>query len=54
MKKQQNLSTEKLIKKFDNQLRDLLAAELRSIQYARTKIMIQLGISEPTNIFSVA
>ena len=41
MKKQLNLSTEKLIKKFDEQLRDILSAELRSAKYSRTKVMTQ-------------
>jgi len=41
MKKQQNLSTEKLIKKFDQQLHDILSAELRSVKYNRTKVIIQ-------------
>ncbi|MBC7744564.1 MAG: hypothetical protein H7096_05630 [Flavobacterium sp.] len=42
--KKQNLASEKLIEKFDNQLRDILAAELRSVRYAKTKIMNHLGI----------
>jgi hypothetical protein len=54
MTKQQNSTTEKLIKKFDNQLRDLLAAELRAIRYARTKIMSQLVFSSPVETLSVA
>ena len=41
MKKQQNLATDKLIKKFDNQLLDILAADLRSLKYSRTKVLVQ-------------
>jgi hypothetical protein len=50
MKKQQNSASEKLIEKFDNQLRDILAAELRSVKYARTKVMNSLGINESRNV----
>jgi hypothetical protein len=50
MKKQQNTASEKLIEKFDNQLRDILSAELRSVKYARTKIMSQLGMNDSRNV----
>ena len=46
--KKQNFASDKLIEKFDNQLRDILAAELRAVKYAKTKIMDQLGINRPT------
>lgn len=39
MKKQRNSATEKLIEKFDTQLRDILSAEIKSVKYARTKII---------------
>lgn len=47
MKKQQNLATDKLIKKFDNQLRDILAADIRSVRFARTKVLNALGLNHP-------
>jgi hypothetical protein len=50
MKKQQSAASEKLIEKFDSQLRDILAAELRSVKYARTKTMSQLGINDSRNV----
>ena len=50
MKKQQNSATEKLIEKFDNQLRDILAAEIRSVKYARTKVMSSLGFPDSRNV----
>ncbi len=50
MKKTQNSTAFKLIKKFDNQLHDILAAELRSIRYAKNKIMEQFLTS---NLISV-
>ena len=46
--KKQSLTTDKLIEKFDNQLRDILAAEIRSVKYAKTKIMNHLGMSGQT------
>jgi hypothetical protein len=50
MKKQQNSASEKLIQKFDNQLRDILAAELRSVKYARTKVMSQFEMNDTRNV----
>ena len=50
MKKQQNSATEKLIEKFDNQLRDILAAVIRSVKYARTKVMNSLGFPDTRNV----
>ncbi|NEU09870.1 hypothetical protein GZH53_16210 [Flavihumibacter sp. R14] len=50
MKKQQNSASEKLIEKFDNQLRDILAADLRSVKYTRTKTMGQLEMTETRNV----
>lgn len=47
MKKQLNLATDKLIKKFDNQLRDILSADIRSAKFARTKVLNDLGFSQP-------
>lgn len=47
MKKQQNLATDKLIKKFDNQLRDILAADIRSARFARTKVLNDLDFHQP-------
>ncbi|MEO8795944.1 MAG: hypothetical protein ABI390_10790 [Daejeonella sp.] len=35
----ETLATEKLIRKFDNQLLDLLSAELRSVKYSKTKTL---------------
>jgi len=54
MKKQQNLATDKLIAKFDNQLRDILAAEIRSVRYARTKIISQLEIIQSRPSLQIA
>ncbi|WP_155975799.1 hypothetical protein [Daejeonella oryzae] len=45
MKKNQNLATQKLIKKFDDQLLDILSAELRSVKYSKTKTMSQAVIA---------
>ena len=50
MKKQQNSASEKLIQKFDNQLRDIIAADLRSAKYARTKIMNQFEMNDARNV----
>jgi len=50
MKKQQNSAAEKLIEKFDNQLRDILAADIRSVKYARTKVMNSLGFTDSRNV----
>ena len=47
MKKQENSATEKLIAKFDSQLRDILTAELRSVKYTRTKNMNQWNFTHP-------
>ena len=41
MKKFENLSTQKLIKKFEHQLLDILSAELRSVRYRKDKMMQQ-------------
>lgn len=46
MKKQRNSATEKLIEKFDTQLRDILSAEIKSVRYARTKT-IHWELSQP-------
>jgi hypothetical protein len=45
MKKQQTSATEKLIEKFDNQLLDMLTAELRSLKYSRSKMTDQWSIN---------
>ncbi len=54
MNKQPESVTEKLIEKFDHQLRDILSAEIRSVRYARTQIMNQLGINQPSANLTVA
>jgi len=43
MKANQNLSTIELLEKFDNQLRDILAAELRAVRYSNHKVMDQIN-----------
>jgi hypothetical protein len=47
MKKQEPTDTEKLLEKFDNQLLDLLTAELRSVKYARTQAMTMWNYNHP-------
>lgn len=41
MKKNQKSPSMKLIEKFDNQLRDILTAELRSVRYSKSKMTDQ-------------
>lgn len=41
MKKNQKTSSIRLTEKFDNQLRDILTAELRSVRYSKNKMMDQ-------------
>lgn len=55
MKKNQNLSTQKLIEKFDHQLRDILAAELRAVRYSKHKLMDQINnYTNNTQVYNLA
>ena len=45
MKKNPNSTIQKLIKKFDNQLLDILSADIRSLKYSKTKLMSQIIIA---------
>jgi hypothetical protein len=45
MKKNSNSAIQKLIKKFDNQLLDILSADIRSLKYSKTKLMNQIIIT---------
>ncbi len=44
MNQAQNKSAVKLIEKFDTQLLDILAAELRSVRYAKNKIIEHIAL----------
>ena len=54
MKKNQKISSIKLIEKFDSQLRDILTAELRSVRYSRDKMMDQFIFQHSNNLIAVA
>lgn len=45
MKKKPNSAIQKLIKKFDNQLLDILSADIRSLKYSKTRMINQIIIA---------
>ena len=54
MKANQNLTTIELIEKFDNQLLDILAADLRAAKFSKHQVIDQINYKESGERYPLA